>query len=521
MSYSSGGSSRNHWIVSVTPDFALDVGYTYAGGLGVLEGDKFYAASKLGLRYIVLTLFYSGGYVAYDFDGDNPVPKPQPQPEEFIRLLSLDDRFKVKLKGVDVEVEALKYQLNNARAVFFKPISPDWAVKIVERLYIENSLEEKFLKYTLLAKASAEYIRRNVDLEELMYIDLQESYASLLPLLLKIPGRYRMVIHTAGPWGHPLIPRSFFESEYGYRFLEPEVPLTEIGLAVSKQVFAVSAKHLDMVLKIFPHYGEKMSYITNGVNIDRWMNIEMREKYENHELTLDEFVRIKQKAKEELSRFIAGFKSLDLENRFVVAWCRRMVPYKRPFFASRLIEDLKDRQIIFIIGGKAHPQDPAGLEYMRIFRRMHREYGNIVYIPEYNVQAAKKILAGADLLLSTSFSGWEACGTSYMKAAINGTPTISSRDGGVIEFIVDGVNGWLFGRDLRDFVDFNNFKAGEINNAEYGEFRDKVCEIYNIYFNDPQGFYRVSLNALRSFIPRVGMERVLKEYYPGLIKFIA
>ncbi len=521
MNYPIRSNYKDYWVISITPDFALDIGYTYAGGLGVLEGDKFYAAAKLGLKYIVLTLLYNGGYVAYDFDNGNPIPKPQPQPEEFTKLLSLDDGFKIRLKGVEVEVEALKYQLNTAKAIFFKVSSPDWAIKIIERLYIENSLEEKFLKYTLLAKASAEYLRRNMNLEALMYIDLQEAYAALLPLLLKIPGRYRMVIHTAGPWGHPLIPRGFFESEYGYRFLEPEVPLTEIGLAVSRQVFAVSAKHLDMLLKIFPHYGEKMSYVTNGVNIDRWMNIEMREKYENHELTLDEFVKLKQKAKEDLGRFIRGFKDVDLDGKLVVSWCRRLVPYKRPFFISRLIEELKNREIIFIIGGKAHPQDPAGLEYMKTFRKMHRENENVIYMSEYDVNAAKNIMAGSDLLLFTPLSGWEACGTSYMKAAINGTPTISSRDGGVIELIVDGVNGWLFGQDLREFIDFNNFRVNEINNMEYSEFRDKVCKVYEMYFNDPQGFYRVSLNALRSFIPRVSMERVLREYYPGLIRVIA
>ena len=52
----------------------------------------------------------------------------------------------------------------------------------------------------------------------------------------------------------------------------------------------------------------------------------------------------------------------------------------------------------------------------------------------------------------TPFSGWEACGTSYMKALVNGIPVLSSRDGGVIEIVEDGVNGRLFGEDIHDFT---------------------------------------------------------------------
>ncbi|MEM3652654.1 MAG: hypothetical protein QXL21_05975, partial [Nitrososphaerales archaeon] len=109
-------------IVSVTPDLALDEGFTYAGGLGVLEGDKLYAAAKLNLPYRVLTLFYSQGYVDYSFDEQgNPIPAPQPQPESFLKKLKSGDTFTIRLKSEAVKVEALRYQLGSAEAVFFKP----------------------------------------------------------------------------------------------------------------------------------------------------------------------------------------------------------------------------------------------------------------------------------------------------------------------------------------------------------------------------------------------------------------
>jgi len=181
-------------IISVTPDLALDEGYTYAGGLGVLEGDKFYGAAKLGIPYKVLTFFYPEGYVEYKFDGEGrPIAKPQPQLPEFLDKLIYDGILTVRMKGEDVKVEVYKYKMGNAEAIFFKPMEPKWAAKLANRVYISESDEEKFYTYTLLAKTSAEYIK-NVGVADIDYIDLQESYACILPLVLKIPGKYRLII---------------------------------------------------------------------------------------------------------------------------------------------------------------------------------------------------------------------------------------------------------------------------------------------------------------------------------------
>ncbi|MHC1636860.1 MAG: glycogen/starch/alpha-glucan phosphorylase [Candidatus Nezhaarchaeales archaeon] len=522
MSNNIDGLRNRRAIISITPDLALDFGYTYAGGLGVLEGDKFYAASKLGLNYIIGSLFYRNGYVDYDFDDqDTPIPKSQPQPKEFVDRLKVLDELKIKLKGKEVSVQALEYSEGTAKTIFFNPTSPDWAVKLADRLYIEDSVEERFYKYTLLARASEDYIRKNVPFEDIEYIDLQEAYAALLPLFLRIPGKYRLVIHTAGPWGHPTFPRELFRKEYGYMLVDPDIVLTELGLSVSKQAFAVSAKHLDILLNVFPHHGEKLTYVTNGINVDRWMDGDLRAKYENHELSLDRFIEIRRRLKESLTDYLRNFKDIDIENKFVAVWARRIVPYKRPDFPAKLIADVKDLPVVLVLSGKAHPHDSTGLECMKLFRKLHKEIENVVYIPNYSMNVSKILLSGADLLLFTPFSGWEACGTSYMKAAVNGVPTLASRDGGVIEFIVDDVNGWLFGEDIRTLIDYYSMEAQAINEKEYQQFRDLFLKIYETYRNDPESYYKAGLNALRTFASRANMERVLREYYPGLIRVTA
>lgn len=506
-------------IISITPDIALDVGFTYAGGLGVLEGDKFYAAAKLGLEYIVISLFYRNGYVTYEFDEkDNPIPMPQPQPKEFLDMLKPEDEFKIKLKGEDVTVRAWAYTLNKAKAIFLESVAPEWAKKLVDRIYIESSIEEKFYKYTLLAKAAAEYIRRNIDIERIRYIDLQEAYTAILPLSLRIPGKYRLIIHTPGPWGHPTFPRYLLEKEYGFKFIGNQVVLTEIGLAIAKEGITVSAKHFDVMNKVIPHFMEKVRYVTNGINIDRWIDAKLKERIEKGRLELDDFIEIREKLQNELIKYLTSIKSsLKVSDNFIVGWCRRLVTYKRPNFIVRLIDDLKDLKITYVLGGKAHPYDHEGLKFMRIFRKLHKEKENVVYIHNYTVQVAKKILKGLDLLLFTPFSGWEASGTSFMKAGINGVPTLASRDGAAIEFIIDDVNGWLFGKDIRDLIDYNSDVAHKINEEEYEEFKKKVLYIYDLKNGNSEKYYQVCLNALRTFLPRVGIERTLKEYYPDIL----
>lgn len=505
-------------IVSVTPDLALDEGYSYAGGLGVLEGDKFYAAAKLNIPYRVLTLFYNQGYVDYEFDQQgNPIPKPQQQPESFLKKLKGGETYTIQLKGEDVKVEALRYREGWAEAVFFKPLEPAWAQQLTDRLYIENSLEEKFLKYTLLAKASAEYIKRAIGVESVEFIDLQESYACMLPLILKIPGKYRVVIHTAGPWGHPNFPRSFFEKEFGYYFLSDNVCLTEIGLAAASEAFAVSAKHFEQMLKIIPHFTEKLRYVTNGVSIERWMDPELLSAFSKGYLNIADFIRIRKGIRSRFIHYLKQYKSIDVKDRMLVAWCRRLTGYKRPEYAKKAIEDTSSKDAVFLLAGKPHPSDGVGLEYLKAFHKLHLERENVVFIPNYTVQEAKEILKSVDLLLFTPVFGLEACGTSYMKAAVNGVPTLSTRDGGVIEFVVDDVNGWFFDRIPECFVE-PSVASEQPEASEYDAFKRKLRYISEIYKGNPERYYKVSLNALSTFVIKASIERALSEYYPKVAR---
>lgn len=507
-------------VISITPDLALDEGYTYAGGLGVLEGDKFYAAARLGLDYVVLTLFYRGGYVDYEFHNGEPVPKPQKHPRSFIEKLFPEDEFTVRIRGEEVIVKPWVYRYGTARAVFFEAVCPMWARKLTERIYIEDNLEERFYKYTLLAKASAYYVENVIGVDNIDYVDLQEAYTALLTLLLPVNHKYRIIIHTPGPWGHPTFPRELIEKEFGWSLTTPQVVLTEIGLTLAKEAFVVSRKQLDVIKHVFPHHVGKIRYVTNGVDVERWTHPEIKKVMVNGEVDMEKLWEAHLRVKEQLLALLGKYKDFKKDpSRMIIVWARRITRYKRPYFIARFIEELGDKlDAMVVLAGKPHPHDDEGKGMLRWFKKLHDTYPNVVLVHDYDVSKAKLILAGGDLLLFTPFSGWEACGTSYMKAGLNGVPTLSSRDGGVLELIEDGVNGWLFGEDIRSFINiYENPRVRGIDEKEYAEFKGKLTSIIKTYYNRVDDYMKVSYNAFRTFKAKADIANTLRGYYPDLL----
>jgi glycogen phosphorylase len=102
-----------------------------------------------------------------------------------------------------------------------------------------------------------------------------------------------------------------------------------------------------------------------------------------------------------------------------------------------------------IYGGKAHPQDDIGKALIRrIFEFAARleDAVKIVYLENYDMDLARSLCAGVDLWLNTPQRPLEASGTSGMKAALNGVPSLTSiLDGWWIEGHVEGVTGWAIG----------------------------------------------------------------------------
>ncbi len=501
-------------IVSITPEIGLEELRTYAGGLGVLEGDKLLGAGDMGLDYLVLTLYYRRGYVNYSFQGEEPIPQPEKQPVNGLKKLRPDESFTVILRGEQIVVQPWIYEYKTARAVLFEAVCPMWARRLTDRVYIEDNTEQQFLRYALLAKASAYYLKNRIGLEYISIIDLQEAHTALILLALEASDKFRLIIHTPGPWGHPGFPGDYIAREFG-SFMGDYVVLTEFALDRLGKAIVVSAKQRDVIGKVFPRHKDKITHITNGVYLERWVNPEIYKAYHENKLDREVLIKARSNARRRLVELIKTYKeNITIDNRPIIVWVRRLARYKRPYFIARFIEEHPDLEVFYLLGGKPHPRDNDGLNYARWFRRLHLRLSNVVYIHDYDIPKAKLILQGGDIFLFTPFSGWEACGTSYMKAGANGVPILSSRDGGIIEIVEDGVNSWLFGEDIRDFINiYTDKKAVEIDEKEYKEFEEKLLQIIKLYYNKQDKYWEVALNAAKTFPGKVDIKNTLKKYY--------
>jgi starch phosphorylase len=138
------------------------------------------------------------------------------------------------------------------------------------------------------------------------------------------------------------------------------------------------------------------------------------------------------------------------ENVLTIGFARRVPSYKRltmmltdPERFTELMLD-PERPIQFVIAGKAHPADDGGklmIQQMVRFTDDPAVRHRIVFLPDYDMALARAMTAGCDVWLNNPLRPLEACGTSGMKAALNGALNLSILDGWWDEWF-DGNNGW-------------------------------------------------------------------------------
>jgi glycogen phosphorylase len=138
-----------------------------------------------------------------------------------------------------------------------------------------------------------------------------------------------------------------------------------------------------------------------------------------------------------------------------VGFARRFAAYKRPNLLlhdpDRLARILTDRQrpMQLVVAGKAHPADAAGralIEEWTAFLRRSDIDGRVVFLADYDMLTAERLVEGIDLWINTPIRGWEACGTSGMKVLVNGGLNLSELDGWWAEAYAPDV-GWAVGDD--------------------------------------------------------------------------
>ncbi len=236
-----------------------------------------------------------------------------------------------------------------------------------------------------------------------------------------------------------------------------EVPITHITNGVHLATFVSNE-----LGSLFDRYLGPDWYLGSQrpENIKRVEEIYNEELWRAHELNRSRLVRtcreqlVKQYQRRNAPRKVleAVEKVLD-PNTFTIVFARRFATYKRAFLAimdpprlEALINNDK-YPVQFIFAGKAHPRDNEGKDLIRqLFQFANRPSvrEKFIFLENYDMHLARHLLQGADVWLNTPRRPFEACGTSGMKAAINGAVNVSVLDGWWCEGYREAT-GWSIG----------------------------------------------------------------------------
>ncbi|MDP2931284.1 MAG: alpha-glucan family phosphorylase [Chloroflexota bacterium] len=340
--------------------------------------------------------------------------------------------------------------------------------------------------------------------------------------------------------------------------------MTALALEMSSQRWAVSQLHGKVTRRMWhglwpkvPEEQVPITTVTNGVHVPTWVAPELSrlfEKYlgegwiERHDdpalwekvmdIPDDELWAVHQTLKRKLvsamrergrDRWVEDnvppkqllvLCSLFDPDALTIAFARRFTEYKRPALVFRDMERLKRiignqwHPVQIVFAGKSHPADfPSKYLLTQVYNQAsERDFqGRLAFVEDYDMHMARYLVQGADLWLNTPRRLQEACGTSGMKASLNGSLHLSVRDGWWYEGY-NGANGWAIGPDLV------NPRPEEEDEADaeafYRLLEEKIVPLY--YNRDrkgvPHGWMRMVKEAMRSIVPVFCARRMLKEY---------
>jgi starch phosphorylase len=275
---------------------------------------------------------------------------------------------------------------------------------------------------------------------------------------------------------------------------------------------------------MFPGYD--VHAVTNGVHPYTWAAESFRRLYDRHlpgwhhepEMLVRadccipdaEIVDAHMQCRQRLIGTVRARTGVTLDPQApILGFSRRMTAYKRP---DLLFSDLERLQGIarkhpfqIVLAGKAHPRDEGGKELIRqlhAFMRALEGKITIAYVANYDMALALDLVAGSDLWLNTPLRPLEASGTSGMKAALNGVPSLSVLDGWWIEGCIEGVTGWSVG----------NADSTRDAQSLYDKLENVVLPLFHGDAAKAGGWVRVMKGAISKNASYFNSHRMMRRY---------
>jgi starch phosphorylase len=529
--------------------FSMEVGLepsmpTYSGGLGVLAGDTLRAAADLGIDMVGVTLLHRKGYFRQQLDarGNQSETPASWSPEDHLEPLT--PQVTVTMEGRPVLVRAWQYMIHGVTGhtvpVYFLDTALEqnspWDRTLTDHLY-GGDQRYRFCQEVVLGMGGVAILRA-LGHDDVPTYHMNEGHSALLALGLMaeltagqskpeaiaaardaVRRRCLFTTHTPVPAGHDQFPADLVRYVLGAErartliaecCLNGTLNMTYLALYFARYVNGVAMRHGEISRGLFPNY--PINSITNGVHAVAWTAESFQKLYDLHvpewrrdnlylryaiSIPPGEIQQAHAEAKQALLAEVERRCSIRLDRgAMTLGFARRATPYKR---ADLLFTDLDRLRRIargvgplqVLYGGKAHPRDEGGKAVIRqVFEAAAAlsDAVRVVYLPEYDLALARLLCAGVDVWLNTPQKPQEASGTSGMKAALNGVPSLSVLDGWWVEGHLEGITGWSIGEDQDTPSDPGREAVSLYDKLEY--------VVLPLYYHRPLAFAEVRRSAI-------------------------
>jgi len=548
--------------------FSMEIGLepsmpTYAGGLGVLAGDTIRSAADLEVPMVAVTLLHRHGYFYQRLDGEG---RQHEEPvawtvEDFLEPSK--PRVTVEIEGRPVQIRAWQYQMKGVSG-FHVPVfllDTDVPENSASDRKLTNDLYGGDLAYRLCQEAvlglGGVKILRALGYEQIVRFHLNEGHAALLVAALlgegptaaaggtqrapldSVRDQCVFTTHTPVPAGHDQFPADLTRMVLGdavWDLLkrcgqESGLNMTDLALRGSRYINGVAMKHGEVSQTLFPGY--PIHSITNGVHPVTWAAPSFQALYDRYlpdwrkdQLSLRYAISIPSAeiwdAHMAAKRMLVDTVNHEANAGFdwkvmTIGFARRATAYKRSTLLFHDLERLKSIagkaapfQLVF--AGKAHANDQAGKDMIRDIVRMRdglRGHVAVAYLTNYDMALAKLLCAGVDVWLNTPLPPMEASGTSGMKAAMNGVPSLSILDGWWVEGHVEGVTGWSIGDRIDACLDAGSGMDACHADALYRKLADTVLPCF---YRDHDRFVDIMRHTIALNGAFFNTQRMVEQY---------
>jgi starch phosphorylase len=541
---------------------------TFSGGLGVLAGDHLRAAADAGIPAVGVTLVYHLGFFRQQIDEAGRQVEHAVHWRPADHLEPLDARVDVVIGGRSVLVgvwrRVVRGEGGSSVPVYFLDTRIDendpTDRAITDQLYAGDP-PLRLSQEAVLGLAGPRMLAR-LGYGEIATYHLNEGHASLVPVALlseRLGGtvaeasaadiaavRERCVFttHTPVPAGHdrfsPEVVAAILGSELaeGLRAIgsleDGTLNMTVLGMFFSRFINGVAQRHGEVARAMFPRY--RIDAITNGVHVPTWVAPSTALLFDRHlprwrednamlryatGIPLGEVLAAHAEAKEALFDEVTRRRSVRLDPAaLTLGVARRATSYKRndlllsrPDALRTVVDRVGPLQVIY--SGKAHPRDRLGKTLIQRVNAAAEELAEditVVYLEDYGMSLASLLVAGVDVWVNNPVAPHEASGTSGMKAALNGVPSLSVLDGWWIEGHVEGVTGWAVGADLGAGVDLL-IGDPEADATDATELHRVLADVVApLYYRRPDAFAAVCRFAMALNGSFFTTQRMVREY---------